>query len=178
MSPGREPDDPDPARGHGLIVTLDMQTDDCDPPAENWLTHEFTRVAALAGVAGGCINLAVVDDEQMAELHQQYCNIPGTTDVLTFDLRDEDDVPEIKVSDTFSEGAVVEGDIVLCMDVAARQAAERGHDTRLELLLYAVHGLLHLLGEDDHEPGDYRKMHQRENELLTRAGFGPVFGEP
>ncbi len=170
MSPGREPDDPDPARGHGLIVTLDLQTDDCDPPAENWLTHEFTRVAALAGVAGGCINLAVVDDEQMAELHQQYCNIPGTTDVLTFDLRDDQKPPAV--------GQSVEGDIVLCMDVAARQAAERGHDTRLELLLYAVHGLLHLLGEDDHELDDYRKMHQRENELLTRAGFGPVFGEP
>lgn len=158
------PDEPDPTRDHELIVTLDLQTPDCDPPVIGWLCEQFTRIALLAGVDRGQVNLAVVGDTPMAELHQQYRNEAGTTDVLTFDLRDAPDQP-------------LEGDIVLCLDEAARQAAHRGHDTRLELLLYAVHGVLHLLGEDDHEPADYQKMHQRENDLLTRAGLGPVFGD-
>jgi probable rRNA maturation factor len=162
-----QPDEPDPAEGTGPAVTLTHHTPDCDPPASGWLEDQFTRIAHLAGVEDGQINLAIVDDERMAQWHQQYCGQPGTTDVLTFDLRDEPGGIETPV----------EGDIVLCIEEAARQAQNRGHDTRLELLLYAVHGLLHLLGEDDHDPADYEKMHQREDELLKRAGLGPVFGD-
>lgn len=162
-----KPAEPDPAEHLGLVVALSQYAPDCDPPAAGWLENQFTRIANLAGVDRGQINLAIVDDRRMAEMHQQYSNEPGSTDVLTFDLRDQLDGAQIPV----------EGDIVICSDVAARQAQQRGHDTRLELLLYAVHGLLHLLGEDDHDPADYQKMHQREDELLKRAGLGPVFGD-
>ncbi len=144
-------------------MTLDLRTPDCGPPACGWLEDQMTRIAGLAGVTHGRLAMAVVDDKQMISMHEQYCGQPGTTDVLTFDIRDSEDQP-------------VEGDLVLCMDEARRQATERGHDTRLELLLYAVHGLMHLLGEDDHDEAGYQKMHRREDELLTRAGLGPVFG--
>ncbi len=164
-----KPDEPDSAEDRTLAVALTQHAPDCDPPATGWLENQFARIARLAGVDQGQINLAIVDDDRMAQFHQQYCGEPGTTDVLTFDLRDEPgDTP----------GQPIEGDIVLCIDVAARQAQQRGHDTRLELLLYAVHGLLHLLGEDDHDPADYQKMHRREDDLLKRAGLGPVFGDP
>jgi probable rRNA maturation factor len=144
-------------------VSLDLRTPDCDPPAAGWLEDQLTLIARLAGVTDGRLAVAVVDDAQMTLMHRQYRGEPGTTDVLTFDLRD-------------SQGQPVEGDLVLCLDEAARQARKRGHDTRLELLLYAVHGLMHLLGEDDHDEAGYQKMHRREDELLTRAGLGPVFG--
>ncbi|MEZ6192851.1 MAG: rRNA maturation RNase YbeY [Phycisphaerales bacterium] len=157
-APGNSPESPS-----GRRITLDLQTPDCDPPTAGWLEPQLARIVALAGVERCELNLAVVDDEQMSELHGQYLGIAGTTDVLTFDLRDDPDQP-------------VEGDIVICIDEARRQAKDRGHDTRLELLLYAVHGLLHLLGEDDHDPADYEKMHKREDDLLTRAGLGAVFG--
>lgn len=171
-SAGTDPDqpaEPAPAPGYspelpsGCRITLDLQAPDCDPPAAGWLEPQLARIAALASVERCVLNLAVVDDEQMSELHGQYLGIAGTTDVLTFDLRDDPDQP-------------VEGDIVVCMDEARRQAGDRGHDTRLELLLYTVHGLLHLLGEDDHDPADYEKMHKREDDLLVRAGLGAVFG--
>ncbi len=161
-----QPEDPDPAKGHDLVVALDLSAPDCDPPAEPWLGDQFRRIARLAGVVDGLISLVVVDDAEMTELHKQYRDEPGTTDVLTFDLRDNTDRPAT---------TSVEGDLVLCMDEARRQAEQRGHDTRLELLLYAVHGLLHLLGEDDHDPAAFARMHKREDELLTQAGFGPVF---
>jgi len=144
-------------------VTLDLRTPDCNPSASGWLEDQLIRIAQLAGVADGQLAIAVVDDDQMASMHERYCDRAGTTDVLTFDLRDQPDRP-------------IQGDLVLCMDQARRQAGQRGHDTRLELLLYAVHGLMHLLGEDDHDEAGYQKMHRREDELLTRAGLGPVFG--
>ncbi len=152
-----------PATSPACEVTLELHAEDCDPPVSDWLEGQLARIAELAGVESGRLAVAVVDDGQMARMHQQYCNQPGTTDVLTFDLREVPSEP-------------VEGDLVICMDEAHRQAQQRGHDTRLELLLYAVHGLMHLLGEDDHDEAGYQKMHKREDDLLTRAGLGPVFG--
>ncbi|MEM6854796.1 MAG: rRNA maturation RNase YbeY, partial [Planctomycetota bacterium] len=72
----------------------------------------------------------------------------------------------------------IDGDVVICRDEAERQAAVRGHDARVELLLYAVHGLMHLLGEDDLDDANYQRMHEREDRLLTQMGFGPVFHGP
>jgi len=149
-----------------LSISLDLNTQDCDPPLTGWLSVQFARIAGLAGVTEGRLSLAVVDDAEMTDLHERYRGEPGTTDVLTFDLREKQgpgDQP-------------IEGDIVICLDEAVRQAGQRGHDTRLEVLLYAVHGLMHLLGEDDHDEAGYQQMHRREDELLTMAGLGPVFG--
>ncbi len=44
------------------------------------------------------------------------------------------------------------------------------------MLLYAVHGLLHLCGYDDRTPAGFRRMHRKEDDLLARLGVGPVFG--
>ena len=135
------------------------------PGIVRWLPAQLRRLAALAGVTAATISLVLVDDAEMGDLHKQYKNVRGTTDVLTFDLRD----------DPADATQPVEGDIVLCLDEAARQARTRGHDTRTELLLYALHGLLHLLGFDDTTPRAFRKMHAKEDELLRAAGFGNVF---
>ncbi len=47
---------------------------------------------------------------------------------------------------------------------------------RNEVLLYALHGMLHLSGFDDRTDADFRKMHRMEDRLLARLGIGPVFG--
>lgn len=127
-----------------------------------WLPAQLRKLAALAGVERANITLVLVADKEMAALHEQYKNVKGTTDVLTFDLCDDDSLS-------------IEGDLILCIDEAARQAKLRGHDTRTELLLYALHGLLHLLNYNDTTPRAYKKMHAKEDELLQRAGFGPIF---
>ncbi|GAB4191908.1 MAG: hypothetical protein Kow00105_06000 [Phycisphaeraceae bacterium] len=156
LEPTSHPD-PDP-----ISVTMEMAVDDCIPPAAGWLESQLGKVLRLAGVTEARLGLVVVDDARMSELHDQYLGDPTTTDVITFDMREDKQGP-------------IEGDLVLCMDEARRQANRRGHDTRLELLLYAVHGFLHLLGEDDHTELGYERMHRMEDELLTRAGFGAVF---
>ena len=150
--------------GGELEIGLVLHVEDAQPPLEGWLEPMLRRAAAEAGVAAGRIGLVVVDDSEMAGLHEAWKDVPGTTDVLTFDLSEPGD-PQ----------GQVEGDIVVCLDEARRQAGQRGHTLRDEILLYAVHGLLHLLGEDDQDPAAALRMHRREDDLLTRIGIGPVY---
>ena len=80
-----------------LTIDLSLQTEDADPPLAGWLEGMLLRAAALAGVRQGQLALAIVDDAQMAQLHEQWKGVPGTTDVLTFDLGDKEapaDQPE------------------------------------------------------------------------------------
>ncbi len=158
-------DDPLSCQKGGLTVRVVIDTPDTQPPLTGWLPEQVVAAMDAAGLAAGTLDLRVVDDAAMGQMHDVFHGDPSPTDVLTFDLRD---VPE----DT------LEGDVALCVDEAARRAAERGHAVRDEVLLYAVHGLLHLLGEDDHTPADYARMHAREDALLTAIGVGPRFAVP
>ncbi len=133
----------------------------------SWLELRLEQLAARAGVSGD-VNVVIVDDARMSQLHQQYLGCDQTTDVLTFDLRP---IPE----SPWRRGESLEGDIVVCLDEASRQAAARGHEMRLEILLYAVHGVLHLMGMDDTTPAAADMMHRMEDEWLTSIGLGPVF---
>jgi len=113
------------------------------------------------------LSIALVADVQMSQLHESYLGVTGPTDVLTFEL-DEDD-----------EGHITSGEVVICIDEARRQALQRGSTPAEELLLYALHGMLHLSGFDDRTPVGYRRMHRKEDEILTQLGIGPVFaGKP
>ena len=53
---------------------------------------------------------------------------------------------------------------------------ERGHDTTAEVVLYAVHGTLHLLGLDDEKPDQAARMHDIEDEILADMGLGRIYG--
>lgn len=107
------------------------------------------------------ISVIGVSDKRMARLNQKHLGHRGATDVLTFDLRDG--------------AAEVEGEIVLSLDTARREAVRRGHAVSSEAALYAVHGVLHLLGYDDHQLRRADKMHRMEDEILTSIGLGPVY---
>ncbi|MCC5829974.1 MAG: rRNA maturation RNase YbeY [Phycisphaeraceae bacterium] len=131
-----------------------------------WLGGKLHDVLKLLAIERGQLSIALVNDQVMSRLHESYAGVSGTTDVLTFDLRDDGDG---------EDQAALDGEIVACVDEAARQSARRGHKLEEELLLYAIHGLLHLLGEDDHDPEDAQRMHAREDELLERLGLGPIY---
>lgn len=104
----------------------------------------------------------------MANLHHEYLGVHAVTDVLAFDLGCD------------RASGWLDGEIVLCADVAQRQAAHRGgtlHAARAELALYLAHGVLHLAGYRDHRRADFRRMHAREDELLQELGLGRVFAD-
>lgn len=116
--------------------------------------------------ASGMVRVRLVGDGVMDELHRKHSGIAGTTDVLTFDLRDRIGETPMGPLDT---------DIVVCVDEAERQASARGHGVDVEVLLYVLHGVLHCLGHDDHEDAAYARMHAAEDAVLTAIGVGPVF---
>lgn len=109
------------------------------------------------------LSLALVGDARMSALHAQFMGISGPTDVLTFPL------------DHDARGRVTAGEVVVCVPEAVRRAGEAGVSVERELLLYALHGLLHLCGYDDRTEPGYRRMHRREDMILTQLGVGPVF---
>lgn len=146
-----------------LDILLSMEVRDAAPPVAGWLEEKLRLAAAAAGI-GGEVSILVVGDRRMAQLHLDYKNVPGTTDCLTFDL-----------SGPHTAKGRIEGDLVLCLPEARRQAKARGHAAREELLLYAIHGLLHLDGEDDLEPKAFAKMHKREDAILRKIGMQPLF---
>ncbi|NOT00725.1 MAG: rRNA maturation RNase YbeY [Phycisphaerales bacterium] len=110
------------------------------------------------------ISVALIDDDAIAELNQRFLGHEGSTDVLSFDLSDAPD------------SGAVDGEVVISADTARREAAARRHPAAHELLLYAVHGTLHLLGMDDQTEIGAAEMHAIENEILTGMGIGPVYG--
>jgi probable rRNA maturation factor len=119
---------------------------------------------ALAGFGGRSpllATLAFVGGREMAALNARFHGRRGATDVLSFPLGELDE-------DT---GRCLAGEVVVCRPVAVREARRRGLTADGELLLYAVHGWLHLAGHDDRREGDRRRMQAAERRILGRLGF-------
>lgn len=145
-------------------------------------------------VLSGEVRVLIVNDSEMSAAHFEYCEIEGTTDVLTFDLSEvesfEDEMTEVdpneagvkeRVPQTTGRLALVpllptlDVDILVCADEAARQAGLHGHSVAQELLLYILHGTLHCLGHDDHDETAHAAMHAAEDRVLAASGIGPTF---
>ncbi len=105
--------------------------------------------------------ILLVDEGAMEQLHVQWMDEPGPTDVLSFPM---DELRPGTDDDITPPGLL--GDIVLCPQVAAAQAEAAGHGTLDELLLLTCHGLLHLLGFDHAEPDEEREMFALQRDLL------------
>jgi probable rRNA maturation factor len=107
------------------------------------------------------LSVVLVDETAMEQLHVQWMDEPGPTDVLSFPM------DELRPgSDEEESPAGLLGDVVLCPHVAARQAETAGHTTQEELLLLTTHGILHLLGYDHAEPDEEKEMFALQRRLL------------
>jgi probable rRNA maturation factor len=109
----------------------------------------------------------LVDPGPMEELHIQWMDEPGPTDVLSFPM---DELRPTRDDEEPAPGLL--GDVVLCPDVARQQAAQAGHSFEDELHLLTTHGILHLLGYDHAEPEEEKEMFGLQKQLLDdwRAG--------
>ncbi len=110
------------------------------------------------------LSVLLVDVEYMTELNHRWMGGDGPTDVLAFPM-DEGSVDHGPGENGGNEPALL-GDIVLCPEVAAKQAGTAGHSTADELHLLTVHGTLHLLGYDHAEPEEEREMFGLQTRLL------------
>lgn len=132
------------------------------------LVQRAVRAALTAeGHDHGRLEVAVIDERDMMRMHRRWLGNPAPTDVLTFDFTTN--------KGNRAKRRSVDGQIVVCESVARRRAQPDRRDWRDEVLLYVVHGCLHLCGYNDRRPGDAARMHRREDEILLRMGRGPIF---
>ena len=115
-------------------------------------------VLSAENIAAAHIELAFVDDATIHRVNRDHLKHDYPTDVITFPYS--------------TPGERLEGELVISTDHAIANAASFGHSAERELFLYVIHGLLHLVGYDDHDPAKKKKMHRRQIELLDQ--FGPV----
>lgn len=121
------------------------------------------------------LGVTLIDDEAMERLHEDWLDLPGTTDVMSFP------VDELRAGTAQAPvpGGVL-GDIVISPVVAARQAEEAGHSLDDELALLTVHGVLHLLGHDHAEDRGRTEMFGLQaallEEFLGRSAPQPTDG--
>jgi len=118
------------------------------------------------------LSVLLVDEPAMTELHVRWMGEEGPTDVLAFPM-DELRLPqpgghgEHGSSSDPDAAEVLLGDVVICPQVAAAQAAEAGQDVQDEIDLLCTHGILHLLGYDHAEPKEHAIMFGLQDRLLT-----------
>ena len=105
--------------------------------------------------------IVLVDEGAMEQLHVQWMDEPGPTDVLSFPM--DELRPGTEEQET-PPGLL--GDIVLCPQVAQSQAETAAHSTLDELLLLTTHGVLHLLGFDHAEPKEEKEMFGIQRDIL------------
>ncbi|KAB1643629.1 rRNA maturation RNase YbeY [Gulosibacter chungangensis] len=119
------------------------------------------------------LSIVFVGIGPMEELHVQWMDEPGPTDVLSFPM---DELRPGSIERQTPPGLL--GDIVVCPQVAETQAQAAGHSTVDEILLLVTHGILHLLGFDHAEPEEHKEMFDLQRDLLLsfataerKAGF-------
>jgi probable rRNA maturation factor len=109
------------------------------------------------------LSIVLIGDRAMAELHDRFMGLPDSTDVLTFPI------------DLDVRGKPLTGEVFICVPYARRTAKSRGIDVQKEVLLYALHGMLHLCGFDDRTESGFAQMHRKEDRILQQLGVGAVF---
>lgn len=138
-------------------------------PYEYALDFQRLKEAARAvlegeGVRACKVTLAFVDNPHIHRLNKQFLQHDEPTDVLTFPYTDPD-------------AKSLEGEVVIGHEVAKENAADRGHDLGLELLLYVIHGCLHLCGYDDTVTASTKEMRAKERSYLKQLGLPDIAGE-
>jgi probable rRNA maturation factor len=141
----------------------DVDADDLVRLARHVMDHLFLAPDAE-------LSVICVDADRMADLHVQWMDEPGPTDVLSF--------PMDELRPGTEDGQPVQGmlgDIVLCPSVAAQQAAAAGHSTEHELRILLAHGVLHLVGYDHAEPAEEARMFTLQRSLVEQfeSGIAP-----
>lgn len=124
---------------------------------------DFVRWARAALEGGGTVTLRLVAPEEGQALNHDYRGKDYATNVLSFPYEYE---PRVM------------GDLVICPDVVAREAAEQGKALEAHYAHLVVHGMLHLQGWDHENDADAEEMEAEERLILAALGYpDPYAGE-
>lgn len=119
--------------------------------AAQWVAQQFD-------IQDFQVSIAIVDDPTIHQLNREHLDHDWPTDVISF------------IFETNADQGRVEGEVVASWDTARQLAAAAKWRVEDELLLYVVHGLLHLAGLDDIEPEDEQEMRTAERDCMIALG--------
>ena len=109
-------------------------------------------IATDYGWEDGDISIALFSDSEIRELNSKHLSLDHATDVISFDLTSRDDF--------------LEGEIIASVETADREAIEHGWQGDDELLLYIIHGMLHIVGLKDKKSKETKAMREAEKHYL------------
>ena len=152
-----------------------------------FLDQVIRRVLSEEKIAIATISLALVNDAEIHEVNRQFLGHDYPTDVISFRLNEplhSSSVVRIcsageVCADSFGgvdrrSSDAIDGELIVSTQTAIREASAHGWSPKAELVLYVVHGLLHLCGYDDTTAEARPVMRSRERDLLAIWGFCPT----
>jgi probable rRNA maturation factor len=140
-----------------IQITIEIANRQTDLPLDRRLLRRAVRsVLREAGLRKARISVAVVDDATISRLNWRFLRHRGPADVLSFPLDRSDGL---------------EGEVVVGAQTALRAAPHYGWPPHDELLLYVIHGTLHLVGHDDTTDALRAEMQKRETAILEKLGI-------
>ena len=107
------------------------------------------------------MSFVFVSRQKIAALNKKYLGRTYATDVLAFDLANQESSRPSR-----TKNRILCGDVIISTDAVVKNAGEFKTSDAHELVLYVIHGMLHLIGYDDHKAADIKKMRAKEQELL------------
>lgn len=131
-----------------------------------WVGHAVAGVAAAAGAPcpfrAAALTLRLVDADEGRRLNHEFRQKDYATNVLTFEYGVDPD-------------GVAGGDIVLCLPVLYREAAEQNKAVLDHAAHLTVHGVLHALGYDHIAPDEADEMESLEVAILHKIGIADPY---
>ncbi|MBR3745240.1 MAG: rRNA maturation RNase YbeY [Bacteroidales bacterium] len=127
-----------------------------DIKQKNKIKSWLKNVASGYGFSAGDLNYVFCDDEYLLQMNRQYLGHDYYTDIITFDSRE----------DACSKR--LDGDIFISVDTVRANGEEYGEGFEREIMRVIAHGLLHLMGFDDHTASQQKKMREAENTALAQ----------
>lgn len=143
-----------------------------DKKSDEKLIPQFQKYAQailkLLKFKSAGLSVILVRDKKMAELNQKLMKHKGTTDVLSFSYIEKKG--KVKLSSTVlnSNPPLFLGEIIICLDVAERNAQEYGTSFEYESALYLCHGILHCLGYEDETKKGFKEMQGSQIKILNK----------
>ena len=149
-----------PSSGSALKLELTIDQGVELPIGQNRITLAIQAAGRHCGFTSGSIGVRVTNDDAIRELNKKHLGHDYATDVISFGY--SADVPNL------------DGELVVSIDTASREAQAVGWPVANELLLYIVHGVLHITGMDDHDQSDRSEMRASEESIFLKLGIPEI----
>ena len=113
------------------------------------------------------VSIRYVLEDEIKQINTEFRNVDKVTDVLSFPILDFNSEEDIKAEVAEKKASIMLGDIVICKQVAKKQAKTFKHSLKREICFLALHGFLHLLGYDHIEKEDEKVMQALAEKILN-----------